>query len=129
MRSASRISANSASTSFWLAQFAARAVRCGRRLCGQEKANDVFSSVAQRRRGFTVEVLPVATVTTYDGFEGSASETDPTFGGGQGEKMFKSMLVNEYGKMIAHSGNGFGLSDQIQKAMIEMQQKANGAHA
>ena len=41
-----------------LADFAARRVHSGRRLCGQEKANDVLSPAAQRRRGFTVSPLP-----------------------------------------------------------------------
>src|ERR1700676_332904 len=40
-----------------IATFAARAVRSGRRLCGQEKAKDVLSPPAQRRRGFTVQSL------------------------------------------------------------------------
>jgi hypothetical protein len=40
-----------------LADFAARAVRSGRRLCGQEKANEVLSPVAQRRHGFAVQRL------------------------------------------------------------------------
>jgi hypothetical protein len=41
-----------------LAAFAARAVRSGRRLCGQERARDVLSPLAQRRRGFTVGPIP-----------------------------------------------------------------------
>lgn len=41
-----------------LATFAARAVKCGRCVCGQEKAKDVMSSVCQRRRGFAVGKLP-----------------------------------------------------------------------
>jgi hypothetical protein len=40
-----------------LADFAARAVASGRRLCGQEKVNEVLSPVAQRRHGFTVQRL------------------------------------------------------------------------
>ena len=40
-----------------LADFAARAVSSGRRLCGQEKANEVFSPLAQRRHGFMVQRL------------------------------------------------------------------------
>jgi hypothetical protein len=40
-----------------LADFAARAVSSGRRLCGQERANEVFSSVTQRRHRFTVQRL------------------------------------------------------------------------
>ncbi|HVS38469.1 MAG TPA: hypothetical protein VMS17_23120 [Gemmataceae bacterium] len=48
------------------ATYAARAVRCGRRLCGQEKAKDVLSSAAQRRRGFRLESLPSSTRVPFD---------------------------------------------------------------
>jgi hypothetical protein len=41
-----------------LATFAARAVNSGRRVCGQERANDVLSPSAQKRHGFVVERLP-----------------------------------------------------------------------
>jgi hypothetical protein len=41
-----------------LATFAARAVRAGRRVCGQEPARDVLSPTAQRRHHFAVERLP-----------------------------------------------------------------------
>ena len=40
-----------------LAAFAARAVKSGCRLCGQEKAQDALSPLAQARRGFLVEKL------------------------------------------------------------------------
>jgi hypothetical protein len=40
-----------------LASFAARAVASGRGLCGQQKANEVFSHLTQRRHGFTVQRL------------------------------------------------------------------------
>jgi hypothetical protein len=48
------------------ARFAARAVKCGRRLCGQEKAKDVLSSLAQQRHGFGVETLPRSTATRHE---------------------------------------------------------------
>jgi hypothetical protein len=41
-----------------LATFAARAVRAGRRVCGQEPAKDVLSPTGQRRHHFAVERLP-----------------------------------------------------------------------
>jgi hypothetical protein len=41
-----------------LASFAAKAVRIGRRVCGQERAKDAMSTVAQRRHGFSVGKLP-----------------------------------------------------------------------
>src|SRR5262249_62160341 len=43
-----------------LAGYAARAVQCGRRVCGQESPRDALSPLAQRRRGFTVRSLPAA---------------------------------------------------------------------
>lgn len=56
-------------------------------------------------------------------FEGLG--TDPVFGGGQGEDMFKGMLVQEYAKKMA-TGHGIGISDQLQKMMIQMQQQTIG---
>jgi hypothetical protein len=49
-----------------LSRYAARAVRCGRKLTGQEKAKDVLSSVAQNRHGFKVESLPASTRTSLE---------------------------------------------------------------
>jgi Rod binding domain-containing protein len=51
-------------------------------------------------------------------FEGL--NVDPMFGGGTGEKMFRSMMVQQYGK-IAAQGKGIGIADQLQKMMIQMQ--------
>jgi hypothetical protein len=47
-----------------LADFAARAVRSGRRVCGHERARDVLSPVAQRRHGFAVRRLPTQSTLT-----------------------------------------------------------------
>jgi len=41
-----------------LASYAARAVKSGRRLCGQLTPKDALSEVAQQRHGFTVTKLP-----------------------------------------------------------------------
>jgi hypothetical protein len=46
-----------------LAAYAARQVRCGRGLCGQEKGRDALSGLAQRRHGFQVGPLPHATAS------------------------------------------------------------------
>jgi hypothetical protein len=49
-----------------LASYAARAVRCGRRLCGQEHGKDALSSLAQQRHGFRAEALPYSTVSRHE---------------------------------------------------------------
>jgi hypothetical protein len=41
-----------------LARYAARAVRAGRRLCGQEPTRDALSPLAQQRHGFVTQRLP-----------------------------------------------------------------------
>jgi hypothetical protein len=52
---------------------AARAVRAGRRLDGQEKSKDVMSSKAQQRWGFQVESLPASTAASHDSLMGSVA--------------------------------------------------------
>ena len=53
-------------------------------------------------------------------FEGL--EPNKMFGGGQGEKMFQSMMVQEYGKMMT-KGQGIGIAQQLQAAMLRMQEQ------
>lgn len=47
-------------------------------------------------------------------------ETDGMFGGGDGEQMFRSMLVDEYGKIMARSG-GVGIADAVMRSMLKAQ--------
>lgn len=53
-------------------------------------------------------------------FEGVNADKGP-FSGGQGESMFRPMLMDEYGKMIANRG-GFGLSDKITRQLMASQE-------
>jgi len=54
-----------------LASYAARAVKSSRQVCGQQKAQDVMSPVAQRRHGFAVLHLPTSTATPYETLYGA----------------------------------------------------------
>ena len=56
-----------------------------------------------------------------DMFAGLSS--DPLFGGGEGEEIFKSFLLNEYGKTVAKAG-GIGISDMVQKQLLLLQENA-----
>jgi len=49
-----------------IADFAARAVKAGRRLCGKHKGKDVMNPMAQRRHDFVVEPLPVSTCRSHE---------------------------------------------------------------
>ena len=43
------------------------------------------------------------------------------FGGGSGEKIWRDMQLDEYGKAIANNG-GIGIADSIVKEMLKMQE-------
>ena len=49
-------------------------------------------------------------------------ETDPVFGGGHGEDMFRSMMTQEYGKMMSHNGTGIGIAKHVKEALLKMQE-------
>ena len=48
-------------------------------------------------------------------------DTDGLFGGGEGEKIFRSMMVQEYGKAVASAG-GVGIADAVQREILRMQE-------
>lgn len=54
-------------------------------------------------------------------FEGI--KPDETFGGGKGEEMFQSFLLDEYGKSMAAQGT-LGIADLVKEQLIEMQSRA-----
>jgi Rod binding domain-containing protein len=54
----------------------------------------------------------------------SGIPTDGPFGGGQGEEMFRSLMIDEYGKQIEAQG-GLGLSDSVQRELLKMQENGH----
>jgi Rod binding domain-containing protein len=51
-------------------------------------------------------------------FEGLS--TDGPFGGGQGEAMFRSVMMDTFGKQIVKAG-GVGVAAAVQREMLKMQ--------
>ncbi|WP_119301932.1 rod-binding protein [Dongia deserti] len=47
--------------------------------------------------------------------------SDPLFGGGEAEGIFRSFLLQEYGKQVAKAG-GIGVSDMVQKQLLQLQE-------
>ena len=47
--------------------------------------------------------------------------TDGPFGGGEGEQMFRSLMLDEYGKEMEKQG-GFGLSGPITSHLLKLQE-------
>ena len=53
-------------------------------------------------------------------FEGISA--DPMFGGGNGEEVFKSMMIDEYGHAIARTGS-LGIADKVAAELIKTQER------
>jgi Rod binding domain-containing protein len=51
----------------------------------------------------------------------SGIEPDAMFGGGEGESVFRSMMLQEYGKAVARTG-GIGIADAVQKEILKLQE-------
>lgn len=53
-------------------------------------------------------------------------KSDAEFGGGNGEEMFRSMLVDEYAKLSANrpGGSGFGIAPAVERMILKTQEVA-----
>lgn len=51
--------------------------------------------------------------------------TDGPFGGGTGEKMFRSLMHEEIAKSISVRG-GFGIGESVYRELLELQEMQNG---
>lgn len=60
-------------------------------------------------------------ITQFLGEMFSGISSDGPFGGGQGEEMFRSLMMDEYGKQFAAQG-GFGLSAAVQRELLKHQE-------
>jgi Rod binding domain-containing protein len=47
--------------------------------------------------------------------------TDGPFGGGPGEEIFRSLMLEQYGKRLAADG-GFGLADSVKRQLLALQE-------
>jgi len=48
-------------------------------------------------------------------------KSDGMFGGGSGEQIYRSLLLQEYSKVAARGG-GFGIADAVQREMLKLQE-------
>jgi peptidoglycan hydrolase FlgJ len=55
-------------------------------------------------------------------FQGVSTDTE--FGGGAGEEMFRSLMIDEYGKQISTHG-GIGLAKGVLKELVKAQERAS----
>ncbi|MGE0254115.1 MAG: rod-binding protein [Alphaproteobacteria bacterium] len=51
----------------------------------------------------------------------AGTEIDPPWGGGPGESVFRSLMGQEYGRMLARQG-GLGIADTVMAEILRMQE-------
>lgn len=94
----------------------AGAGKAAQALAGQKNPGKVDEAAREFEAVFISEMMKPM-------FEGIS--TDGLFGGGKGEEIFRGMMIQEYGKILAQTG-GIGISGQVREEMIRMQAQQNG---
>ena len=72
--------------------------------------------VKEAAQDFEAFFLSKTMETMFDGIS-----TDGMFGGGHAEKIYRSLLINEYGKTMAKTGT-VGVADYVMRSILEMQE-------
>ena len=52
----------------------------------------------------------------------SGIQPDPVTGGGEGESMFKSLMIQEYGKAVAKQ-HALGIADVVKRQLLQLQEQ------
>lgn len=72
---------------------------------------------------FEAVMLTAMLKPIFDGIE-----TSEMFGGGEGEKMWQGLLVEEYAAEMAASG-GIGIADQVRSELLRIQEESQTLQA
>ena len=75
--------------------------------------------IAQAAEDFEAFFITKTMETMFEGIS-----TDGMFGGGHAEKIYRSLLFNEYGKVMAKTG-GIGVKDGVMRSILQMQEMEN----
>ena len=74
------------------------------------------AKVSEAAQKFEASFLSIMVQQMMQGVGG----TDATFGGGQGEEMFKSFMADAIAKQVAHKG-GIGIASTVSREMLKLQ--------
>lgn len=85
-------------------------------LSAQDKSAKNLARAKEAAEDFEAFFMTRMMESMYEGVS-----TDGMFGGGHAEKIYRSMLLTEYGKLMAKTGT-IGISDSIMDSIIQMQE-------
>lgn len=83
------------------------------KLDGRAVTPESATKAAQEVEGFFITMMLEAMF--------AGIKTDGMFGGGHGEKVFRSMMFEEYGKSVART-NELGLADSVRREILRLQE-------
>ena len=87
----------------------------------KKKANIAFNQDEAKKAAEDFEAFFITT-TLESMFSGI--KPNSLTGGGTAEKIYRSMMFNEYGKLMAKNG-GIGVSEQVMTSILAMQEANN----
>ncbi len=90
---------------------------------GKAHARDPMKPFAEAAKKFEALFMTEMLGHMYEGIE-----TDGPFGGGRGEEIFRSLMIEQYGQKIASSGQT-GLSKVLTREMLRVQELHDNPHA
>jgi len=79
------------------------------------------STASEAKAAWAAKEYESVFISQFLGSMYSGIKTDGVTGGGQGEEMFRSLMINEYGKAIEQRG-GFGLAAQMKAQLLKHQE-------
>lgn len=85
-----------------------------RPLHGMQKATE--AEITAKAQEFEAVFLSQMLKHMFEGIE-----TNELFGGGHGEEAFKSMMIDQYGEILAKTG-GIGIADHVKAEIIRLQE-------
>lgn len=88
------------------------------------KAGASDKSSAQDNARKVAEEFEASFLSTYIAQMFSGISTDGPFGGGYGEKVYRTMMTEEYAKAMAATG-GIGIAKQVYSEILRMQEASN----
>lgn len=92
----------------------ARSAEISEKLKSSRKMEQITETAKEFEAVFLAEMIKPM-------FEGI--NTEPPFGGGKGEEVFRGLLIQEYGKMLAQTGR-IGIAEQVKQEMIKLQENS-----
>ena len=95
-----------------------------RRVGESQSGNQISPTTSEAKADAASKEYESVFISQFLGSMFSGIKTDGIMGGGQGEEMFRSLMVDQYAKSIEQRG-GFGIAAHMKAELLKHQQAAS----